>query len=335
VKRIILTLISCLLYSTTLQATPYDNCILQTVEQAPIDKTAEDIKAHCTQAMKPSEQAQKPDMALGAISLRIKEERAVQNNRFAILAHKQNYILPITHTSKINRDAYDFAGETFVDDLDKHEAKIQLSIKVPLNESPIFRYGDGIYFGFTTTAWWQVYASEISAPFRETNYQPEIFYLSGLDWKPYGGNTGYRLGLEHQSNGKSQVLSRSWNRLYASLLFEKGHFAFELRPWYRLPEDKKKQPNDSDGDDNPDIEDYMGHFDFSAAYRKNTHEFTLLARNNLRSKNKGAIELGWSFPLFGHLKGFVQYFNGYGESMIDYNISQERIGLGILLTERL
>ncbi|MFT6266695.1 MAG: phospholipase A1 [Oleiphilaceae bacterium] len=175
----------------------------------------------------------------------------------------------------------------------------------------------------------------MSAPFRETNYQPEIFYLTATNWHPFGGSTGVTIGMEHQSNGRSQLLSRSWNRVYTSFMFEKDNFALSLRPWYRIKEDEKENPNESDGDDNPDIEKFMGHFELRSAYRWNDHEFSLMGRNNLRSDNFGAVELGWSFPLTGHLKGFVQYFNGYGESLIDYNHNTERVGVGILLTDLL
>lgn len=308
-----------------------ERCLLSAVTHGDDTETVANIRTRC-RASSPSVDMDGDEA--GTISRRIKAERESQWNRFVMTAHKQNYLLPYTHTSKVNRKAYQYAGD-WVDELEHSEAKLQISLKVPLNTGNIFTDSDGLYFGFTVQSWWQVYADELSAPFRETNYQPEIFYLTGLDWKPFGGNTGLGLGIEHQSNGRSQLLSRSWNRVYASFLYEKDNYAISFRPWYRIKEDEKDDPLDSDGDDNPDIEKYMGHFDLKGAYRLGKHEISFMGRNNLRSDNKGAIELGWSFPLSGHLKGYVQYFNGYGESLIDYDISQERIGIGILLTDML
>ena len=68
------------------------------------------------------------------------------------------------------------------------------------------------------------------------------------------------LGFVHQSNGRSQLLSRSWNRIYADFIFEIDDFSFSFKPWYRLPENEKSDPLDPVGDDNPDIEEYMGKF---------------------------------------------------------------------------
>ncbi len=69
-------------------------------------------------------------------------------------------------------------------------------------------------------------------------------------------------------------------------------------------------------------------------YVMGNHNISTMLRNNLNpDKNRGAIEVGWTFPLNRKIKGFVQYFNGYGESLIDYNRYQERIGVGIKLSD--
>ena len=61
-----------------------------------------------------------------------------------------------------------------------------------------------------------------------------------------------------------------------------------------------------------------------------------MSRNNLESGfDRGALELGWSFPLwtYPYMKGYIQYFRGYGESLIDYDQRVNRIGIGISLTD--
>jgi len=312
-------------------AETYNDCILSKMAGADNDDAVQTIRETCQARVQKSKQE---GVESGAISKRFLAEKQTQWNRHSITAHKQNYILPYTHSNKVNRGPYAFQSD-WADELKSYEAKFQLSIKVPLTTNPIFTETDGLYVGFTLQSWWQLYAGEISAPFRETNYQPEIFYLTATNWHPFGGSTGVMIGMEHQSNGRTQLLSRSWNRVYTSFMFEKDNFALSLRPWYRLKEDEKEDPNESEGDDNPDIEKYMGHFELRSAYRWNEHEFSIMGRNNLRSDNFGAVELGWSFPLMGHLKGFIQYFNGYGESLVDYNHNTERLGVGLLLTDLL
>ena len=199
----------------------------------------------------------------------------------------------------------------------------------------LIKDGDQLFFGFTLQSWWQIYSEEISKPFRETNYQPEFFYFTPINSHPFGGNTALIVGVEHQSNGRSQLLSRSWNRIYVNYLYEKRNFALSFRPWYRVPESEKSSPSSGEGDDNPDILDYMGHFELGLVYKyNNAFEFSFKGRNNLATHN-GFVEVGATFPLWGKLKGYAQFSSGYGESLIDYNVNQKRFGIGIALTNLL
>jgi len=281
----------------------------------------------------PAENDQNPDE--GVVSDRLEQERETAFNPYVFSTHKQNYIFPISYTSGLNTDLYDQLGEVTNEDVDEflrsEEVKFQLSLKIQLNENNLLVRDDALFLGFTLEAWWQLYSKDVSSPFRETNYQPEIFYFVPLRWSPFGTTTSTVFGLEHQSNGQVQGISRSWNRLYTGLLVEKGNFFSFVRPWYRLPEKAKDNPNSPDGDDNPDILDFMGHGELLLGLRGERFEYSLLLRNNI-STGKGAGELSMSFPLFGRFRGVVQYFNGYGDSLIDYDYFQQRLGIGILLS---
>jgi len=62
--------------------------------------------------------------------------------------------------------------------------------------------------------------------------------------------------------------------------------------------------------------------------------YGLLFKGRESFKNhKSYMELGVTFPIFERLKGYIQYTNGYGESMIDYSHSQQTIGIGFSLTD--
>jgi phospholipase A1 len=267
---------------------------------------------------------------------RIERERSVDDNRSVLIAHKRNYFLPLTWASNPNDAPYESENRDNNESLDNFEAQFQISLKLPIVEG-IFADNDAIFGGFTLRAFWQVYNTDISAPFRETNYEPEVFWIAPLPWNPFGGDaTLVSVGLSHQSNGRSQQTSRSWNRVYAGLVWERSRYVYYLKAWWRIPEDEKDDPLDPKGDDNPDIEDFMGNFEFTAAYRNYDHEVSAMLRNNLDlDENRGAIQLDWTFPLEGRYRGYLQYFNGYGESLIDYDAHIERIGIGILLTDLL
>jgi phospholipase A1 len=243
--------------------------------------------------------------------------------------------LPFSHKRSPYTEPYADTNSQ-LQNLDATEVELQLSIKILLREG-LFDDNGHLYLGYTNHALWQLYNRDISAPFRETNHQPELILSFTNDWEIWGfRNVLNEAILNHQSNGQSGLLSRSWNRIMLNSVFEKDRFVFAFNPWYRLPEPAQRFPGDPRGDDNPDIEKYMGNFELTGAYQYNKDIFSVMLRNNLRSDNKGAVELGWSFPLsrrMPNMRGYVKYFSGYGQSLIDYNDNTDALGMGVVLTD--
>lgn len=322
-----------LILSQNLQAKTSElkHCLIKNLKTSDQNVSVESIIKKCEKTNKSVEAS--PKRKITPLENRIKQERATQNSPNVITPHMLNYMLPLTYTSHPNQQLAENLSNNPEGQIDKFEAKFQLSFKAPVFEN-IFKKNDGLYFAFTMQSFWQMYKSSLSSPFRETNYQPEVFYFIENDWQsgPWK-NPIIMFGIEHQSNGRAQQLSRSWNRIYANFIFEKDNLVISFKPWYRLPEHKKLNPLQAKGDDNPDIGKFMGNFEFRSVYHWKNQNFSLMIRNNLKSNNKGAIELGWTFPMGKRFKGYTQIFSGYGESLIDYNHKINRIGIGILLTD--
>ncbi|MDA3971576.1 MAG: phospholipase A, partial [Desulfobulbaceae bacterium] len=85
-----------------------------------------------------------------------------------------------------------------------------------------------------------------------------------------------------------------------------------------------------------DITEYLGHGELRLLYKLDQHTFAIMSRNNLESGfRRGAVEASWSFPIWNYpyVKGYVQYFTGYGESLADYDKYNNRIGVGLCLSD--
>ena len=75
----------------------------------------------------------------------------------------------------------------------------------------------------------------------------------------------------------------------------------------------------------------MGRGDATLTWNRNGHEVSLMARHSLRtgSRSHGALQLDYGFPISNLLRGHVQVFDGYGESLIDYNHKATYVGVGV------
>lgn len=264
------------------------------------------------------------------LQARMDSDRRAAGRPFSVTAHRPNYLLLGAWNAE-GWDASPYAGEIGGEDYsnDDVEGQFQVSLKMPVAVGLLDDRLD-IYAAYTNRSFWQVYNREHSAPFRETNHEPEIWLQLRNDWTVFGlTNAVNTIGWVHQSNGQSGARSRSWDRLAANFVFERAHFAVVFKPWLWL----EWEGEDSE---NPDIDDYMGHGEVRLVYGRKGHVLSAMIRNQLESGfDRGATELSWSFPVFSYsyLRGYVQYFYGYGESLIDYNRKVNRIGIGISVTD--
>lgn len=320
-------------------------CLSEQLLVAPASTTLEEMRRFCAEQARrdPSEREPQPIFATvseeeevlpddePSISERAQAIRDAANNPFTLASHKPNYLLPAVYNPSPNRGGLeDILEETDTleepVDLDPVEVQFQLSVQVPVWRG-FLGQASFMSLAYTNRSFWQAYNSDDSSPFRETNHEPELIMTWLNDWQLLGfRNVANQLAVNHQSNGRNGDFSRSWNRIYANFIFERDSYFFSFRPWYRIPEDEEE-------DDNPDIEFYLGHFELKGGYSSDGHSVTMMLRNNLRSDNRGAVELSWGFPIGNRVRGYVKYFNGYGESLIDYDEAVQTLGIGIELAQ--
>ena len=193
---------------------------------------------------------------------------------------------------------------------------------------------DDLYLSFSQTSLWDL--GELSKPFTDSSYRPRLFYANYdlAQFRDGQAHLGVETGIGHESNGKEGDDSRSFNMLYVrpTLSFgDRDGFRFYVAPLIH---------NYIAESDNPDLSDYRGYVDWLLGVgSKGGLDFWATVRKGTRS-DYGSVELNASYPLSklsrGDLTGWLmlQYFNGYGESLIDYQRkldSQLRFGIAVAL----
>lgn len=219
-----------------------------------------------------------------------------------------------------------------------NEARLALSFRTKLaqnlltgNDTPL---QDSLWFGYSQQSTWQVFNEDMSRPFRTTDHEPEVMYVYPTDLR-ISGDWQLRymgVGAAHHSNGESDPLSRSWNRIYLMAGAElDDRFQINGRLWKRISEDVEY-------DDNPDIVDYIGRAEITGRWNydlRNTFDATL--RNNLRKDGRGSLRLEW-FRTIGdtensNLRLHAQLFHGYGDTLIEYDRKRTVFSIGLSLVD--
>lgn len=202
------------------------------------------------------------------------------------------------------------------------DVKFQISIAQKLTRS-VLPWHTYIFLMYTQKTFWNVF--EKSLPMHDLNFNP------GIGWsKPFFNKDRYvgklTLLLEHESNGRDSIQSRSWNRISigGSVLID---------PWIMVH--GKVWIPIIDGQNNRDILNYCGIYqtgvEIATLDRKFIWDITFVKRKGWNLNFNTIFEFSWRFHKKSNQYFFLQYYNGYGESLLDYNQFHSRLRAGIVI----
>ena len=188
--------------------------------------------------------------------------------------------------------------------------------------------------GYTQRSVWDLDGD--SSPFYDTSYMPELAYSSDRAMPAEVSRSftwlGWRLALQHESNGKEADDSRSLNTLYFRprfVLGTLGSWAFVMLP--------ELQAYVGKSDENPDIDDYRGYGKLRFYFGHNSGPTLMFTGWTGKDFDHASFQLDLAVPL--HLRWlnlesylYAQYFNGYGESLRSYQNHSDalRAGFGLV-----
>lgn len=220
---------------------------------------------------------------------------------------------------------------------DPAKSKFQISFKYRLfnpsgSLSRKFTWLDGFHLGYTQTSYWDLAAA--SAPFEDTSYKPELFYVTrNIPLRPdWLDGFVIQAGMQHESNGRGGEFSRSTNYGYVKPMFiyyhQSSQLGVMLSPRFLVY-------YNNDNDTNPDFADYRGYVELETGFGKAN---SFMARTNLRFAKEGtSVQTDLTYPIHRLLGDNldlyfqVQYSNALAESLINYRDRVEALRIGFSL----
>jgi len=186
------------------------------------------------------------------------------------------------------------------------DAKFQISISQRLTKS-ILPFNSSLLLTYTQKSFWDIY--QYSAPFSENNYNPGITFVRPILHKNQLRGVGV-LSIEHESNGLDSISSRSWNYLtFSGLYFYNSNISIQAKIWIGLL-----------GDGVKDFYRYRGYGLLAFNYRNNKDNIWTSLILNPTGK-LGEMNMIFEFNFKPGKKAnqylFLQWYNGYGENLID------------------
>jgi phospholipase A1 len=221
------------------------------------------------------------------------------------------------------KDNYFMVGGPLNDKITRHttDVKFQLSIRQRITKSKL-PFDTYLFLQYTQKAFWNVL--ENSLPMRDINFNPGLGIGHLIVYKGrYIGNA-YLMG-EHESNGRFTDYSRSWNKITIGAAIRlSNNFDVQFKTWYPL----------IDGRHNKDILRYNGIFQLGGNYLTDNRQFNvglvLVKRLSGISFNT-QLELSWKFRRNSSQYFIVQYYNGYGENLLEYKVYHSSLRLGFVI----
>ena len=204
--------------------------------------------------------------------------------------------------------------------------KFQISIAQRLTRSTL-PWGTYLYLFYTQKVFWNVLQN--SMPMTDLNFNPGIGLTKPLFYKNrYIGKL--TLTLEHESNGRDSIQSRSWNRLsLTSNVFLTHNMMVHGKIWLPIV----------DGENNKDIVKYCGIYQAGVQVLSNNRRFagglTLVKRGDWKLNFNTIVELSYRILSKDNQYIFLQYYNGYGEGLLDYNRFHSQLRVGIVIKPKL
>jgi len=220
---------------------------------------------------------------------------------------------------------------------DPKDSKFQVSLKYRLlsekgSLAQRFHWVTGFHLGYTQTSFWDLKSD--SAPFKDTSYKPELFFLSNHINTGIPHVKGFFLqsGLQHESNGRDGDASRSTNFLY---LRPRCVFYDETSKLGLLVSPKIWAYAMNDQVANPDLPAYRGNFELEL---KLGMADGLVLGTTLRWAKEGpSTQWDLTYPMHKWLSGNldlylqVQYVDSLAESLLHYQERTRALRLGFAL----